>query len=191
MTSADAPRLIFLLILLVAIGGSYLMSQRGNMGKTAQQAAIWGLIFLGAVGAVGLWEDIRNDVAPRTTFVGETIEIPRGRDGHYTVTLGVNDVPVRFVVDTGASQIVLTQEDAQRAGLRPETLAFIGQASTANGIVRTAPVTLDSITAGEIVDTNVRAVVNEGDLFDSLLGMTYLNQFSTVTIENDRMILRR
>jgi len=67
-------------------------------------------------------------------------------------------VPVRFVVDTGATQIVLTQNDAARIGLELDGLRYAGRAMTANGEVRTAFVRIDEITLGGVSDQNVSAV---------------------------------
>lgn len=192
MDANDYPRLIYLLILLIAIGGYFFASGRESLGKTAQQMAIWGLIFLGTIAAVGLWSDIQNDVAPRqATLTDGSIEIPRGFDGHYALTLEINGTPVPFIVDTGASQIVLTQGDAARVGLDPDTLSYSGQAFTANGPVRTAPVRLRSLTLGGITDRDVFAVVNEGQMDTSLLGMDYLNRWGRIEIEDGIMRLTR
>ncbi|HSG57216.1 MAG TPA: TIGR02281 family clan AA aspartic protease, partial [Paracoccaceae bacterium] len=78
-----------------------------------------------------------------------------------------------------------------RAGLDPAKLAFIGSAMTANGPVRTAPVRLDSIRLGGIEDRGLRAFVNEGEMRESLLGMTYLQRFSSVEIRQGALILTR
>ncbi len=119
------------------------------------------------------------------------IEVPRSVDGHYYLTVSVNGKPIRFVVDTGATDIVLTRSDAKRAGISENDLKFVGSASTANGVVRTAPVRLDSFAIGPIEDHRVRAWVNEGDLDTSLLGMTYLQRFETVSFSGGKLILQR
>lgn len=192
MNADQIANLAFLGLLGAAIAGSYFMSQRGNLGKTAQQASVWGLIFVGVIAAVGMWSDIRNTVSPRQQIdaAGEIV-LPRQPNGHYYLTLDVNDVPVDFVVDTGASQIVLSQEDAARVGIDPASLRYLGVANTANGQVRTAPVWLDRISLGEMQDFEVPAVVNDGQMDGSLLGMTYLDSFDTIQIRNGELILQR
>ena len=115
MSTDQIMQLTYLALLAAAIGGSAIVAGRNNMGKMAQQAAIWALIFVGVIGAYGLWEEIRNDVNPRQAIINEsTVAVPRGNDGHYYLTLEVNDQPIRFVIDTGASQVVLSQDDAVR-----------------------------------------------------------------------------
>ena len=91
-------RAAYLVLLLVAVGGWMIAANRQQLGKMAQQAAIWGFIFLGAIAAVGLWTDIRDEVAPRAAVMadGARIEIPRGIDGHYHLTLGLNGTAGRL-----------------------------------------------------------------------------------------------
>lgn len=192
MDSFDTARLIYLGLLIVAIGGSYLVSQRKHLGKTLQMGAIWALIILGTVAGVGLWEDVRQSVAPFQTVTDQgQISVPRQGDGHYHLVLQINGTPIEFVVDTGASEVVLTQEDAARVGLDPAKLDYFGRAMTANGPVQTARVVLDEVRLGPLSDTNLRATVNGGEMFQSLLGMSYLNRFSEIAIRNGELVLTR
>ncbi len=193
MENVDNARLTYLIILVVAIAGSYLVSNRKNLGKTLQQAMIWGLIFLGVIAGVGLWDDIRQSAQPSyaSVIADNQIKLRRAADGHYYVNTKVNGTTLRFMVDTGASDIVLTQSDARAAGLDPDTLNYLGTASTANGEVRTAPIRLDSLSIGPIVDTGLRAVVNQGVMDQSLLGMSYLQRFSSVEFSGGYLVLTR
>ena len=193
MSDFDYARLLYLVLL----GGAVLMwffaQNRASWGKITQQALVWGLIFVGVIAAVGLWGDIRQTVRPAQTVLAQEgrVELPRAPDGHYYLTAEVNGTPVDFVVDTGASQIVLTRDDARRAGIDLDALTYFGRAYTANGPVRTAPVRLDRIEIGPISDTDVRAVVNEGAMQQSLLGMEYLQRFSSVEITGGTLVLTR
>lgn len=191
MDPNDLPRLVYLVLLLAVVGGYFIVESRGRIGKRAQQAAIWGLIFLGAVAISGLRADVRRAALPTEAVVrGDTLEVPVAEDGHYYLTAEVNGAKVLFVVDTGASGIVLTQRDAGRAGLRPEGLAYVGTAMTANGRVPIAPVTLDRFALGGTEETEVPALVNGGELDTSLLGMSWLGRHE-VTFARDRLIIRR
>ncbi len=192
MSTDQIMQLTYLVLLGAAIAGSAIVAGRSNMGKMAQQAAIWALIFVGVIGAYGLWEEISNDVNPRQAIINEsTVAVPRGNDGHYYLTLEVNDQPIRFVIDTGASQVVLSQDDAVRLGFDIPDLDFTGTAFTANGLVRTAPVTLPLVTLGDIEDRNIPAVVNAGAMDTSLLGMTYLGLYDRIEISNGELVLNR
>ncbi|WP_420002617.1 retropepsin-like aspartic protease family protein [Arenibacterium sp. LLYu02] len=193
MNSDDLGSLIYLILLLVAVGSWVFVQNRQSLGKTAQQLAIWGLIFLGVIAAYGLWDDIRHSVMPQQAVLSDTgqITVPRARDGHYYLRLEVNGTPITFLVDTGASEIVLTQNDAKRLGIDTASLNYFGRAMTANGEVRTAHVKLETVTLDSIVDQNVAAWVNEGTLDDSLLGMSYLQRFASFEIHNSELILTR
>ena len=100
-------------------------------------------------------------------------------------------MPLRFVVDTGATDLVLRQSDAVRAGLSPDQLAYTAQANTANGVVSLAPVRLDTVALGPHRDENVRAVVNQAPMQMSLLGMGYLQRWGSITIANNTLTLTR
>ncbi|MGB5864442.1 MAG: TIGR02281 family clan AA aspartic protease [Sulfitobacter sp.] len=193
MTSDNIASLIYLSLLGLAIGGYFFLSGRESWGKTLQMAAVWGFIFLGAIAAYGLWNDVQ-----RQTTGGQMLElgngqiiVPRQPDGHYYLTLALNGENIRFVVDTGATDMVLTQSDARRAGIDPETLNFIGVASTANGQVRTAPVRLNTVRLGGFTDTDVFASVNEGQMSGSLLGMGYLEKWGRIEISGGELRLTR
>ncbi|MDR7125308.1 TIGR02281 family clan AA aspartic protease [Pseudotabrizicola sp. 4114] len=191
MDSDMIARLAYLGLLLAAVGGYIIVEFRGRMGQALRTAAAWGLIVVGLMAGYGLWHDLRPGLLPRQAVVeGGEIRLPRAPDGHYYLTLTINGTPIPFMVDTGATQMVLSLPDARRLGIDPDALAFIGEARTANGIVRTARVTLTDVELGPYRDASVTAVVNEGDLDTSLLGMSYLGRYS-IEITGGEMILRR
>ena len=193
MSAMDTGQLIYLVMLLAAVVFWFVVANRNSMGKVMQHAELWGLIFLGAIAAVGLWGDIRQTVVPRQAVFSDQgrIEVPRSPDGHYYLTLDVNGHPTRFVVDTGATSIVLLEADARAAGIDPARLNYSGTAMTANGAVRTARVVLDEIGFEEMTDRRVTAFVNEGEMAESLLGMSYLQRFDRLEISGGRLILER
>ena len=189
----DVMHLIYLVALLVFVAFSLSPMFRANFWKTVQQFFIWALIFIGGVVVVGSWDQIRSAALPPQATYSEdgTIQIPKSYDGHFYVTALVNGAEIDFVVDTGASDLVLSQKDAETAGFVIEELDFFGRAMTANGEVRTAPVSLESVALGAFDDKNVRARVNGGELEISLLGMSYLNRFPTITMTRNQLILSR
>lgn len=193
MGEYEIGRFIYLIILLVAVGSWVFVQNRQSLGKTLQMFAVWGFIFLGVIASYGLWEDIRQTVRPQQSVAMDAgrVEVPRSPDGHYYLTLEVNGAPVEFLVDTGASQVVLNERDAQSAGIDTGNLAYLGRASTANGEVRTASVWVDEISLGGITDTDLRVWVNQGELDQSLLGMGYLQRWSSIEIRNGALVLTR
>ena len=191
MDGDQAARVLYLGILLVSVGGWLLVEYRSRLGAALRTLMAWALILLGLAAGYGLWTDLRRDVIPNQ-FTGTEgqIEIPRAFDGHYYLTLVINGTPLRFLADTGASNIVLSPEDATRLGFDPAELRFLGEATTANGVVKTAVVTLDEVHLGPVTDRGLTAYVNQSPMQGSLLGMDYLGLFR-IEIAGDRMILRR
>lgn len=193
MSGDDTGRLIYLALLGSVIAAYFFISNRQHLGQMARQAAMWGLIFIGVIAGAGLWSDIRDDVIPRQSVIADQarVDVPRAFDGHYYLTLQLDGTPVQFVVDTGASDIVLSRQDALRVGIDPDALAYNGSANTANGSVRTARATINSLALGPIVDRNVTVWVNEGEMAGSLLGMAYLQRFSKLEISDKTLTLVR
>ncbi|MDP5308898.1 retropepsin-like aspartic protease family protein [Paracoccus spongiarum] len=190
MTGDDGMQLAYYILLLVVIGGAMLFELSGRGGQALRQLMLWVVIFAGAILAADWY--LQGDMLPRQQVLeGGRIEIPVGRDGHFRLTARLNGTDVRFIVDTGASTIALGPDDARRIGIDPAGLAYVGRAMTANGPVQTAPVTIEELAIGDILDRNVRAQVIGGDLDGSLLGMSYLRTFARVSFEGDLLVLER
>ena len=191
MDNGELPRLIYLVLLGTAVAGWFIAENRETLGKTARTAMVWAMIFLGLVAGYGLWEDVQDDLMPRQTVLTEenVIEVPRHGDGHFHLTLQLNGEPIEFLVDTGATDIVLSLRDAERAGLDPDNLAFVGSARTANGTVPTAFTRIREVALGPVVFNNVQAAVNGGEMRGSLLGMSFLSQFERLEIEGNTLRL--
>jgi aspartyl protease family protein len=184
-------RLVYLGLILASLIGWIMVEFRQRMGQSLRMALAWGLIFVGVMAGYGLWNDVQRQAMPvQVVGDGGMIEVPRSADGHYYLTLTINGIDLPFMVDTGASGLVLSLPDAEHLGIDPQSLAFLGEASTANGIVRTAMVTLPLIELGSFRNENFRAYVTEGEMEGSLLGMDYLGQFR-IEVADDRMILRQ
>jgi aspartyl protease family protein len=192
MTDGDAlARMFYLILLLAALAGWGLAEFRGRMGQGLRMAVAWGTIFVAVMAGYGLWSDLRLDMQPRQLVAeGGAITLPRAPDGHYYLRLDVGGTAVDFLVDTGATNVVLSRDDARRLGFNPEALVYTGTASTANGTVRTARVTLPEVVVGPYTDDRVAAHVNDGEMEGSLLGMDYLRLYR-IEIDGNRMVLRR
>ena len=102
-------------------------------------------------------------------------------------TGGVN---VRFMLDTGASRVVLSRDDAARLGIQVNTLTFSQPTMTANGLVLSAPLTLPSLTIGPIQVYNISAAVHGGELDHSLLGMSFLEKIKGYKVSNGMLTLQ-
>jgi aspartyl protease family protein len=193
LTTDDKAYAFYLILLLIFIGSSVLFSRRESFNQTIQQILIWALIFVGVITAYGFKDVFKSQIYPSTAVqngVG-SITLSRANDGHFYALANINGTNIEFVIDTGASSIVLSKQDAQAIGIETDSLNYLGRANTANGMVRTAFVTLGVVKLGAITDYDLPASVNDGELFGSLLGMDYLNLFSEFKINGDTLTLTR
>lgn len=189
----DQARLFYLILLGMAVAVWALQHYRHRLGQAVQHAAIWALIFAGVVVAVGFYEPLKQSLlGDSATMVDDrTVVIRQGAGGHYFEYLDVNGRQVRFMVDTGATSIVLSRADARAAGIDTDRLNYTVASRTANGVVRSAPITLNTLKLGKFVDRDVRALVNGGEMSQSLLGMDYLKRFKSFRAEGGRLYLSR
>lgn len=126
-------------------------------------------------------------VAPAS---GGPASVSKGPDGHYWAEAQVNGHHVRFLVDTGASAVALTAQDAERLGINTRGLDYSSPVKTANGEARAARVTLASITVAGARVEDVDALIIDKGLPASLLGMTYLGRLSRFEATPTALILR-
>lgn len=118
------------------------------------------------------------------------LELWREADGLFYVTASINGQPVRFLVDTGASMIVLTAEDARRIGAAVQPGASQIRTETANGDRSMSRIMLASMQVGATNAAAVPAAVAGDGLRVSLLGQNWLSHIRSVTIDGDRMVLQ-
>ncbi len=131
---------------------------------------------------------IATDDAPPAVTEGQKVVLTRASDGHFYTDAQVNGRTIHFLVDTGATTVALSKEDADLAGISTAGLAS-GTAQAASGRVRITPVTFDKVGIGNIEETAVDGVVMDGEMGISLLGQSWLKRINSVTIADDRMTL--
>jgi aspartyl protease family protein len=185
--------------LLVFLSGAVFALFRHRFSAALEALMFW--ILLGLVLAAGytyrfellqVGNRIASELVPGMAATrGKDVEIARGRSGEFILRASVNNAPLSFVLDTGASAIVLTQEAAKAAGLPIEVLSYSVSVETANGRTRAAPVTLDQVAIGGISERAVAALIAQpGQLRSNLLGMTFLNRLESWEVRGDKLILR-
>jgi aspartyl protease family protein len=119
------------------------------------------------------------------------VELRADRRGQYEASIEINGRAVDTLVDTGATYVTLSYEDAARAGIYPRDADFTWRSQTANGTTRNAPVMLDRLQIGSIMVRNVQAVVAEpGRLHVSLLGMSFLQKLRKFEIRSGKLLLQ-
>ena len=143
----------------------------------------------GAPQVVATMPGARAATKPPATRIANTVSIPVDRSGHYLLDAGVNGSSVRFLVDTGATYVVLSTVDAEAAGINRNLLTFDQRLATANGEARGALVTLREIRVGQMTQEEVPAVVMDGEVPVSLLGMSFLRRLERYEIRDGQLIL--
>jgi aspartyl protease family protein len=191
--------LVLKVALVVFIGGLVLTLFRERLSKALEATAFWAVIGLLLVVGYSYRFELR-DAADRVIAElmpghvagrGRNVEVVRGHSGDFAVTAHINGARVPMVLDTGASSVVLTQQAAKAAGLPIEVLSYTVNVDTANGRTRAAPVTLDRLAVGGLIERAVPAlVVQPGQLKNNLLGMTFLNRLDSWEVRGNRLQLR-
>ncbi len=129
--------------------------------------------------------------APFGTAGYGAMMIPRERDGHYHVAAEINGRTIPMLVDTGATSIALSYEDAAAAGILPMPADFKVPMQTANGTGFAAAVRLQEVRVGQIVVRDVQGVVvPRGALSGSLLGMSFLGKLKGFEVAADNLVLK-
>ena len=202
-------RIVMGVALLIVIGSGVIASYAGNASLFLKQAATW-------IG-IGLALIVVYAFKPELTMIAERtmgalipgrpaqvstsqqdkggsgiVAITADRGGQFSADAMVNGTHVRFLVDTGASAVILTPDDALRAGIKMKQLKYSVPIRTANGTNHAAAARLDEIRIGSIEVRNVRTLVAKPDLLStSLLGMTFLSQLRSFKVSGNQLVLER
>jgi len=170
-----------------------------DVARLATAAMTWALLLIALTGvyayrfdASEIFGRITGELFPSEPQVGRGGEVIVNRrlSGEFAIGGRVNNARVTFLFDTGASAVVLTADDARRAGVESSRLVFDVPVATANGAAMAAETRLDQIAVGPIVMRNVPALVaRRGALDESLLGMSFLERLKSYTVERDRLVM--
>ncbi|MEJ0024666.1 MAG: TIGR02281 family clan AA aspartic protease [Rhizomicrobium sp.] len=199
LSDMDAAWLLRLVGVLALASSAILLGRRFRAREIVRNIAIW--LGVAAVLVLGYsYRDAFMSVRDRVSaeFLptepvaanAHTVVLTETEAGDYRATGAVNGVRVRFAIDTGASDIVLSPEDARRAGIDPSALSYIHDTGTANGIGHTADATVTSLTLGPIHFENLRVSVNQAPMDGSLLGMAFLRRMQSFEFRGHKLYLR-
>jgi aspartyl protease family protein len=171
-------RQILILAIAALVGGSYLAryADKAVVEAPGSQAA-----------AVQVSEQ------PQQSSVGQhKMELTSGRDGHFRVDARVGGRHIDFMVDTGASLVILRETDAANVGLHPMPRDYTAIVSTANGRIKAAPAKLERIEVGDITVFDVPALVLPDEaLSQNLLGVSFLSRLRRYEYADGRMVLEQ
>jgi aspartyl protease family protein len=207
----DAFRVLRLVGLAALVSSGLVAARRINMAQAARYALAWAgilillaLLYQDRADVLDLGKRMASAFAPAQPIIvhppvapaqaaadtSSAIEMQIGRSdsGGFYVMGEVNGEPVRFLIDTGSSEIVLSPEDAARAHL--PTGGEAKPAETANGVASGSMATADSLAVGPLRLTSVPVFVNRAPISVSLLGLAFLDHLESYEVRGDRMVLR-
>ncbi len=145
---------------------------------------------IGAGVAIGLlWPGAQRSHASPASAAGPEVVIERNSDHHYYTDATVNGRTVHFMIDTGASETALTEDDARQIGLQVDPSKYEVIGDGASGMVRGQYVQLKSIDVNGIRQQDARAVIVPGASV-SLLGQPFLEKVDEIVIRQGEMRLR-
>jgi aspartyl protease family protein len=190
--------LVSMMGFLVLVGAAVLRLFRDRFSEALHAALLWVIIGLVLVIAYAYRFELKDTgervmaelVPGRVITNGSTVEIARAAGGDFQIATQVNGVRVPMVLDTGATSVMLTRDAAIAAGLPMELIKYSVNIETANGRAQAAPVTIDRIAVGGIVERSVPALIAQpGQLKTSLLGMSFLKRLQGWEVRGDRVVL--
>ena len=198
-TALGDPALIQTLGFLALASSGLLFVRQFNLKQTARNVLIWvaaggvliiGFSFQNELKDLGL--RLRSNLIPG--YPVETgaheLTLSEGQDGQFHVYGEINGTRIAFLVDTGASDIVLDPSDAKRLGIDLDNLTFDRPFGSANGIGYGAKTVVGGLAVGPIVFSNVEVAINKAEMGSSLLGMAFLKRLKSYSVSGGKLILR-
>jgi len=195
----NEARLVRLVAVLALVASGVVFSRRFTLKESVRNVAIW--FAIAAVVAIGYaYQDVLSDIATRLRgevlpsepiqIDAHTMVLTESEGGGFLTTGEVDGVRVRFAVDTGASDIVLSPADAERAGIDMRNLNYSEETETANGVGHSAPARVATLRVGSFLLNDVAVSVNQAPMDSSLLGMAFLRRLKSFGVQGRRLYLR-
>ena len=203
MRNDDFARVVYLVPIALMMSAA-VWASRHTVSQSIRNLLIWFVIIMALATAYIYRRDAEqvgnrlfaglmpgHAVVVTTSEGGQEVILHKRSNGHFEAKVMINGQPIDMLIDTGASTIALSQEDAERVGIIPENLTYSQTVLTANGRARAAPVELGSVAIGPIKRRDVEASVAEaGRLDQSLLGMSFLETLGSMQMQTDELRLR-
>ncbi len=195
--SENKLEFLYELVWLVII--SSWLSFGGRLKDQVKQMFIWLCIFMVLITAYSYRFELESvkDRVVATLVPGygmdsgfDSMSYSLARDGHFYIRSIVNGVPVRFLVDTGASHIVIAPSVAEKLGYSIADLEFNRLYKTANGTVRGSSIRLSKFSIGKFQFQDIAASVNEAPMDVSLLGMSFFSLLSGYEVSEQQLTLK-
>lgn len=198
LTNPDWQNFVYLALILVVLVSSIFSRRNLEFTKILKYSAIWAGIGFAVIALYAYRFEfadfkarIAGEINPSRAQVNKDGEmvINLASDGHFYLDSKINSVPVRFMIDTGASDVVLSLSEAKRVGIDVTKLHFNKAYQTANGTSFGATILLDEFEIAGVKFYDVSASVNSAPMGTSLLGMSFLRRFKKYEFYQDRLVL--
>jgi aspartyl protease family protein len=197
--SMDEAYFVRMLAVLVLVASGVVFSRRFSFRESARNIAIW--MGIAAVLVLGytyypqlqdVADNARSELIPGypVNISANEMVFSKDRNGDFLIIGSANTAQVKFLADTGASDIVLSPEDAQRAGIDTSKLSFDRTYETANGEGRGAAAMLDTLQIGDMKLFDVPVSINRAKMRTSLLGMAFLSRMKSFEFRDRKLTLR-
>jgi aspartyl protease family protein len=199
LSGMDQTNALQALGFMALVSSGVIYARRLRVGEVARNAAIWVGIAAAALLAYsfraeidGAFAKVRGEIIPADAIATapHAMTVTASDDGGFYIYGAINGAKVRFVIDTGANGVLLSPDDAKRAGIDVDSLKYVSPSETANGVGYFAPIQLPTLDVGQMHLTNVPAAVNKAPMSSSLLGMAFLRQLDSVEIHGDALTLK-
>ncbi|MBB3963195.1 MULTISPECIES: TIGR02281 family clan AA aspartic protease [Rhizobium] len=199
----DFGRMLYLLPIALMLAAG-IWGRRISVGETMRHMMIWLVLILGLAtaylyryDALSVGNRLLAGLIPGRAVVTTTSDgskeviLYKLQNGHFEADVQINGQTISMLVDTGASMIALSRQDAERVGIIPDNLTYSMSVTTANGRTQAAPVTLSEVAIGPIVRNNIAgSVAEDGRLDQSLLGMSFLGTLGSLQMQPDELRMR-
>jgi aspartyl protease family protein len=197
-SSADWQNFSYSALLIVVLTAGLITRKEVATSKILKYLAIWSGVVIVLIALYSYryeFSDFKNRLFaeinpanPQATKSGEIV-INISQDGHFYVNAKINGQEIRFMVDTGASDIAINMNDARKIGLSTKSLIFNKRYQTANGISWGAGVILEEVEIANVKFSNIAASVGNNNMGVSLLGMSFLKQLKKYEFYQDKLVL--
>ena len=198
-TSGERAGFVWGVVIAALLGARLIVGRRARLGEALRNALFWALLALLLMFVYAYQDEFRAAAArvglelrpsEPAVITDNVMVLTMSSDGHFYALGEADGTPVRFLVDTGSSDIVLSPGDARRLGINMADLSFTRSYETANGIGRGAPYTLHRLKVGPIELHDIEVSVNESGSSPSLLGMAFLKRLASYEFEGRKLYLR-
>lgn len=197
-STEDKTHMLYSLILAIFISSTSLLHYRGRMSQLWRHALYWIVIIAAVTLGYSYRSSLLNNrliatlIPTRATLSedGKEVLFYASEGGHFFIEVTINGTLIQAMLDTGASDIILSPRDAHSIGFDTTKQAYSKLYHTANGSVMAAPVLLREISVGTISLTNIPASINSAAMDKSLIGMSFLKRLRSFSVEGDILRLR-